>query len=66
MKHLKLFEQFILEAFNLQKMYDKQNILPEIQNYAENMINKRLEGRDNIPRDIQKNRERIIFCFFCF
>jgi ankyrin repeat protein len=65
MKHLMLFEQFILEAFDLNVMFNKQNIPTFIQEIARDYIEGEFESLDNqgrlnrLPNDI--NADKIIF-----
>lgn len=53
MKYLKLFEQFINEAFNLEKMYQDHNIIKPLQEYADKVVSDATKNKSNIPSDIK-------------
>jgi hypothetical protein len=65
MKFLKSFKGYnmIVEAFDLQKMYDKQNIIPIIQEYAQDIVDTYFDRSDIIPSDMQRDKNKVVFWF---
>jgi hypothetical protein len=61
MKYIKLFEDFIFEAFDLNQMYTKHKMPNTIRTISEKFVNEKLSRNDNVPSDIEKNKEKIIF-----
>lgn len=67
MKYLKLFEDFLLEKFDLSQMYQKEHIIKNIQDKSEEIVNdfwentKNRKGEFQIPVDIKHKKDNIIF-----
>jgi hypothetical protein len=61
MKFIQNFESYILnEAFDLNKLYKQQNIIPEIQKEAQGIVDHYFDAVDVIPVDMQRNREKVV------
>jgi hypothetical protein len=50
----------LLEAFNLNKMYQKQNIIPEIQVEAKRIVDQYFDAATEIPADMKRNRDKVV------
>jgi hypothetical protein len=62
MKFFNNFDGFLLEAFDLNKMYQKQKIVKEIQEEAKKIVDEYFsrQNPNDIPTDIQRNKEKVI------
>jgi hypothetical protein len=60
MKHLYDFKSYLLlEAFDLNKMYQKQNIIPQIQHLAKTIVSNKFDVATEVPNDMLKNRDKV-------
>jgi hypothetical protein len=62
MNHIYDYDRFsLLEAFDLNKMYQQQNIISEFQTEAKKIVDKFFNSVNEIPQDMQKNRDKVEF-----
>jgi hypothetical protein len=60
MKHIYDFESFsLLENFDLNQMFEQQNIIIEIQYIAKSIVNGRFNNVNEVPVDMQRNKDKV-------
>jgi hypothetical protein len=60
MKYLKAYESFLLEAFDLNKLYNQQKIIPQIQIEAKVIVNQFFNSVADIPTDMKRDRDKVV------
>jgi hypothetical protein len=60
MKYLHDFKSYILtEAFDLKRMYQKQNIIPEFQEEASKLVERKFKTAATVPADMQRDKDKV-------